>query len=159
MPRIAQMITTTALLTIAVAIKANACDATLCVTLPDGSTQGFSNEEIREMPTTEFETSTIWTEGVTHFTGVELHTLLEDLGVESGMLKAVAANDYAVQIPVDDAMVGGPIIAYDLNGAPMSLRDKGPLWIVYPYDSDHHYQSEVIYSRSIWQLTRIEVQP
>jgi hypothetical protein len=38
----------------------------------------------------------------------------------------------------------------------MSVRDKGPLWVIYPYDSDD-YRSEVIYSRSIWQLDRLEV--
>ena len=39
----------------------------------------------------------------------------------------------------------------------MTLRDKGPLWLVYPYDADTAYQSEVIYARSVWQLDRIEV--
>ena len=58
---------------------------------------------------------------------------------------------------VEDAVEGGPIIAYRLNGDRMSVRDKGPLWVVYPYDSDQVYQTEVIYSRSIWQLYRIDV--
>ena len=39
----------------------------------------------------------------------------------------------------------------------MSLRDKGPLWIVYPFDSNPSYSTEVTYARSIWQLDRIEV--
>jgi hypothetical protein len=56
-------------------------------------------------------------------------------------------------------VTGGPIVAFARNGAPMPLRDKGPLWIVYPYDSNPDYQSELIYSRSIWQLDRIEVRP
>ena len=43
-------------------------------------------------------------------------------------------------------------------GAPMSVRDKGPLWIVYPYDQNTDYQSEVVFSRSIWQLNRITIQ-
>ena len=45
------------------------------------------------------------------------------------------------------------------NGGRMSVRDKGPLWIVYPFDSSEEYQAELIYSRSIWQLVRIEVLP
>jgi hypothetical protein len=40
----------------------------------------------------------------------------------------------------------------------MSLREKGPLWIIYPFDSSPEYQTELTYSRSIWQLNRIEVQ-
>jgi hypothetical protein len=38
----------------------------------------------------------------------------------------------------------------------MSIREKGPLWLVYPYDLNKAYQSETIYSRSIWQLVRID---
>ena len=41
----------------------------------------------------------------------------------------------------------------------MTVRDKGPFWIIYPFDSNPDYQSEVIYSRSIWQLNRLEVLP
>ena len=51
------------------------------------------------------------------------------------------------------------VLAFLRNGDEMSVRDKGPLWVVYPYDSTPEYQSELIYSRSVWQLARIEVQP
>jgi hypothetical protein len=43
-----------------------------------------------------------------------------------------------------------------MDGKTMSVRDKGPLWIIYPYDSSADYRTEVVYSRSIWQLDRIE---
>jgi hypothetical protein len=71
----------------------------------------------------------------------------------------VAVNDYLVEVPVTDAVDGGPIIAYAVDGAQMSLRDKGPLWLIYPYDSDAKYRTEEIYARSIWQLDRINVTP
>ena len=106
----------------------------------------------------DITTTTIWTSGVSTFTGVPLVTLLEFLGVERGTLEAMAINNYSVTIPVSDAVEDGPIIAYRRDGAYMSLRDKGPLWIIYPYDQSTAYQSEVIYSRSIWQLDRIAVE-
>jgi len=43
-----------------------------------------------------------------------------------------------------------------MNGEPISRREKGPYWLVYPYDVDAKYQSEVVYSKSIWQLVSIE---
>jgi hypothetical protein len=43
-----------------------------------------------------------------------------------------------------------------MNGAPLSRREKGPYWLVYPYDSDPIFQSETVYTRSIWQLVSIE---
>ncbi len=116
----------------------------------------FDIEMLSKLPVTEFTTSTIWTEGEVNFTGVSLDVLLEQIGGTGTTMFATAINDYAVEIPVSDAQAGGPIVAYLMDGQPMSVRDKGPLWIVYPYDSNADFQSEIIYSRSIWQLDRIE---
>ena len=117
----------------------------------------FDLEMLMALDETVIETTTIWTEGAQVFQGVALDVLMEALGVSQGTLLATAINDYTVEIPVSDAVAGGPIIAYKLNDATMSVRDKGPLWVIYPYDSSPDYRSEVIYSRSIWQLDRIEV--
>jgi hypothetical protein len=125
----------------------------------DGDSAAFDLEMLQGLPAVSFETTTIWTEGVQTFEGVALSDLLEAVGAEGETLSAVAFNDYAVDIPASDAVTDGPIIAYLRNGAPMSLRNKGPLWIVYPYDANPDYQSETIYARSIWQLNRIEVRP
>lgn len=123
-----------------------------------GGMAEFDIDLLASLGTVTFETTTIWTDGVQTFTGVELDDLLEAVGFQGARLKASAVNDYAVDIPVSDAMDGGPIVAFLHNGERMSLRNKGPLWVVYPYDSKTEYQSELIYSRSIWQLNRIEVQ-
>jgi hypothetical protein len=112
---------------------------------------------LAELGAETFETTTIWTEGVHSFTGVPLQTLTALLGVTEGQILATAINDYTVEIPVSDAVENGPIIAYLMDGEEMSVRDKGPLWIVYPYDSNADYRTEVVFSRSIWQLDRIEV--
>lgn len=106
---------------------------------------------------TTIETTTIWTEGLQTFEGVELATLLETLGVTEGVIKAIALNDYSVEIPVDVAVTGGPILAYKRNGELMPVRDKGPLWVIFPYDSSARYRTEVTYSQSIWQLAKLEI--
>ncbi|WP_162651705.1 molybdopterin-dependent oxidoreductase [Lentilitoribacter sp. Alg239-R112] len=119
--------------------------------------QVFDFEALSTMKSTKFETTTIWTEGVQSFEGVPLKTLLEDLKITDGMVLATAVNDYAVEIPISEISSSAPVIAYKQNGERMSLRDKGPLWLVYPYDAHPEFQTEVTYSRSIWQLNRIEV--
>ena len=103
------------------------------------------------------KTTTIWTTGEQTFVGVSLGAFLKAIDAKGSKLRATAINDYAVEIPVTDAVTGGPIIAYLLDGKEMSVRNKGPLWIIYPYDSSSDFRTEVIYSRSIWQLDRIVV--
>lgn len=122
----------------------------------EGTAQ-FDLQMLAAMPVTTFQTTTIWTEGAQEFTGVELRVLADKLGIQGENLIASAINDYHVEIPMSDAKDGGPILAYMRNGAEMSIRNKGPLWIVYPYDSNVAYRTETIYSRSIWQLDRIKV--
>ena len=116
----------------------------------------LDRSDLSKLTVTSFDTSTIWTDGVHTFTGVSVKTLTDLIGVTNGMLRATAINNYAIEIPVSDAVNEGPIIAYLMDGKEMSVRDKGPLWIVYPYDANPDYRSEVVYSRSIWQLDRIE---
>lgn len=117
----------------------------------------FDAEMLKAVGEVSFETTTPWTEGAQTFTGVPLHALLDELQITEGMLKATAINDYAIEIPVTDAVEGGPILAYLQNGEPMSVREKGPLWVVYPYDLKEEYQTEVTFSRSIWQLVRLDL--
>ena len=119
----------------------------------------FDLAMLQEIGVAGFETSTTWTEGVIQFDGVSLKALLDRLGVSEGTLKMYAINDYVIEVPVSDAVENGPILAYSQNGEMMSVRDKGPLWMLYPFDLNEDYRTEVIYSRSIWQLVKIEVVP
>lgn len=136
---------------------ANAQDEIVLTVTNGDDVVEYDLSTLEAMSSTTFETTTIWTEGPQTFTGVSLQALLQDLDIDDGVILASAINDYTVEIPVSDAVTGGPIIAYSNNGSAMSIRDKGPLWIVYPYDSKTEYQAETIYSRSIWQLDRIAV--
>lgn len=110
---------------------------------------------LKAMGTAEFTTSTIWLEEEATFTGVALRDLLNYAGATGSTVTAIALNDYEIEIPVAEIEDDTPIVAYWLNGEEMPSRGKGPLWIVYPYDQNTAYQSEVVYSRSIWQLDRI----
>lgn len=119
-------------------------------------TAQFDLEMLEELDATIIETSTIWTEGKHSFQGVSLAVLAKRLGISGANMRLMAVNDYTVDVPMSDAVENGPIIAYKMDGKTMSVRDKGPLWLIYPYDSSAKFRTEVIYSRSIWQLDRIE---
>jgi hypothetical protein len=125
----------------------------------EGGQVAFDLGRMAALGETHVHTSTIWTEGVHDYTGVSLKDLTGFLGLTEGILTGMAINDYAVEIPVSDAVEGGPILAYAQDGVMMSVRDKGPIWVIYPFDMNPDYRSEVIFSRSIWQLDRIEVTP
>jgi hypothetical protein len=49
------------------------------------------------------------------------------------------------------------ILALSMDGRELSLRDKGPIWIVYPRDDHKELHDPVFNSRWIWQLDRLEL--
>jgi len=119
----------------------------------------FDRDMLITLGMVEVVTTTIWTEGEHVFRGPSLKSLADAVGVTGGSFRAAAINDYAVSIPFSDAMANAPILAIERDGAAMSVRDKGPIWIIYPYDSEPRYASETYHARSIWQLRSIEVLP
>lgn len=135
----------------------------LAVDGPDGA-RNYDLQALQALGETRITTSTVWTEGMHSFTGVPLASILADAGIatgpgSTGEVTATAINDYAISIPLAEIGPEVPLVAYRMDDQEMSVRDKGPLWIVYPYDADRQYQTEVIYSRSIWQLDRISIAP
>lgn len=124
--------------------------------MDDGSA-GFDMEMLRSFDPITYKTTTIWSEGEQEFTGVLLKDIYERIGVTGGDIEAHALDDYTVELPFEDAVEDGPILAYEQNGEEISIREKGPIWVIYPFDENPEYQSEVYYARSIWQLVELEV--
>ena len=124
----------------------------LTVVTTDGDSHVLYLDELDAMDQVEFATTTIWTDGEVVFTGVSVSNLLQALEAAGNVLRMSALNDYAVEMPVSELEDHAPIIATRMNGRTMSIRDKGPYWIVFPFDSDPEYRTETNYSRSVWQL-------
>jgi hypothetical protein len=124
-----------------------------------GDAAVFDLEMLREIGETDIVTSTIWTEGKNRWTGIILSDLLDFLGIQDGTVRAIALNDYFVDLPVDDPIGPGPIIAFARNGERLTVRDKGPLWLIYPFDDVPDYHSALYFSRSVWQLSELEIDP
>jgi hypothetical protein len=117
----------------------------------------FTLAALEALPAREIRTTTPWTDGVQQFTGVRLRDLLEAVGAQGASLAMTALNDYTVEIPAAEAGRYDVIVAYRRNGSAMPVRDKGPLWIVYPLDQHAELRDAEHQARMIWQLRRIDV--
>ncbi|MBX9297770.1 molybdopterin-dependent oxidoreductase [Chromobacterium piscinae] len=118
----------------------------------------FDMNMLAALPQHTISTRTPWLPGVSRFTGPYLQDVLNLVGAKGRMLKAIALNDYKTDIPLDDVARYQVVLARLLNGKPMPVRDKGPLFIVYPYDSQPALRSEIYYGRSAWQLKSLQVE-
>ncbi|WP_018139069.1 MULTISPECIES: molybdopterin-dependent oxidoreductase [unclassified Thioalkalivibrio] len=123
----------------------------------DGDRSVLDRAMLDRLPQREMNTSTVVTDGVNRFEGFLLRDLLEALGAEGEEVVATALNDYIVEIPMEDFHEYDVIVAHTQDGEPLTPRDKGPLWIVYPRD-DHTELDDIRYDyRWVWQLAHVEV--
>jgi hypothetical protein len=117
----------------------------------------FDREMLEAIGTTTIRTRTPWHDYVAEFEGVSMQALMEYVGAHGTEVTATALNDYQSTIPMSDFERFEVVLAMKRDGKEMPIRDKGPLFIVYPYDSAAELQSEQYYSRSVWQLKELEV--
>lgn len=109
------------------------------------------------LPQHGFTTATPWFKTPRRFSGPLLRDVLAAAGAQGKTLKAVALNSYKAEIPADDAQAFKMLMATRLDDKPMPLREKGPLFIIYPFDDNAELRQERYYSRSAWQLRALEV--
>lgn len=117
----------------------------------------FDRAMLEDLGMTGFETSTPWYNVLVRFDGVLMSRLLDAVGAYGDRLTAYALNDYQTDIPVEDVRRFGAILALKRDGQYMPVRDKGPLFIVYPYDSDPELKNQRYYTRSAWQVNRLNI--
>jgi hypothetical protein len=130
----------------------------LTVTTPDRS-ESFTLEEILAMPQTTVVTENDYVDEATTFQGPSLRYVLEEMDVaQDASLKMVALNDFSSNVPAADAFEYDVILAVLLNGEAMSVRDKGPIWVIYPMDDSPELQDDMYNDRLVWQLKSISVE-
>lgn len=126
--------------------------------IPNANQQAeFDMDMLAALPQQSFSTRTPWYPEARKFTGPLLRDVLAAVDAQGQNLRAVALNDYKVDLPRSDALKFNLVLARLLDDKPMSVREKGPLFLVYPFDADETLRSERYYSRSAWQLKAIDV--
>ena len=105
----------------------------------------------------KFSTMTPWYKTKVEFEGVSLKKVLDLVAAKGETLDLTALNDYTVKMPFDDSQKEPLIIAIKRDGKYMPVSDKGPLFVVYNFDAKKELQQKMYYSRSAWQLSKIEV--
>lgn len=118
----------------------------------------FSMAMLEQLPQQSFVTRTPWYAGARKFSGPLLRDVLAACGAQGSSVRAVALNDYRVDLPFEDTQRFDVLVARLLDDKPMAVRNKGPLFVIYPFDAHAELRNTVYYARSVWQLKRLEVQ-
>ena len=113
---------------------------------------------LKALPQRSFTTHTPWYQQPVTFTGPLVRDVLNASKVSGVTITAMALDEYKSRIPLSDVNKFDVILAHSINGEPMNPKNKGPLFIVYPFDSKKQLQSVLYYQRSVWQLKSLTVE-
>ena len=113
---------------------------------------------LSKMPQKSMTVQTPWYPTPQTFEGPLLRDVLKLAGIKSGQIRLVALNDYTISVPVSDAFEYDVIVARLLNGKTMSVREKGPLFVVYPFHTHEELRKTDYYRRCSWQLRSISAE-
>ena len=113
---------------------------------------------LQQFGSTSISTETPWTKGKTQFTGVLLSTILDIVGAKSSSFRAIALDNYWYDVEGFDFDKYPVVVAYKQNGEFMSIRNLGPLWLMYPFDDYPELLTHANKAACVWQLNHLVIQ-
>lgn len=117
----------------------------------------FDKEMLKEIGISTLRTTTTWTDGIVTFEGVQFSDLLDFVNAQGTRVSAVAVNDYAIELDTAELRRYPVLLATKMNGQEMRVRDKGPIWVIYPRDDFPELASEDNNYKWIWQLKALKI--
>ena len=121
----------------------------------NGTQADFDLALLESLGLKEVITETPWTNGPVAFQGVLVRDLIAKLGASGQHMRAVALDDYRIEIPLSDFEKYDAVLATRREGEPMRVRDKGPIWIIYPWTDHPELQNDEDYAKAIWQVREL----
>ena len=123
----------------------------------DGDEAAFDIAMLDALGTDSFSTATPWTDGVSTWEGVPLAVLMKAVKADGSFIRVTALNDYVTDVPMEGLADEGAILAMRRDGELMPINNKGPLFILYPFDDRPELQRQKVMMRCAWQIARLDV--
>lgn len=138
------------------ALTAHGNDKIILTVTHGESSEQYSLKQLDAFPQHDYETKTPWT-GRHTFSG----PLLKDVMFKSDpvsprVITARALNDYIVNIDLMLIEKYPVLLATRMDGNPMRIRNKGPIWILFPLDQSPELDTMDVHGQMVWQLEKLE---
>ena len=122
-----------------------------------GKPRELTLAELHGLPSSTLVTRTPWYDGAKTFEGVLARELMKDVGATGETLGIYALDGYSINVPMSDLLTIDAVMAYRIDGKDLTVETRGPLFLIYPFDSNPSLASETYYARCIWQISKIDV--
>lgn len=107
------------------------------VSTETGQRKQWSWQELTSLPaddiTTDIHCVTKWSKLGTHWKGVAVQTLLDDVETAADYVMAHSYGGYTTNVPLEDLLNGQAWIAYEYDGEPLQPQHGGPARLLVPH--------------------------
>ncbi|WP_262184502.1 hypothetical protein [Pseudomonas sp. 5P_3.1_Bac2] len=97
-------------------------------------------------------------EGFHSWHGVSVQDLLKLTDSNGQNLRIQALNGYYTVMPRSDIEHYNPVLANYRDGNKLSIRDKGPFMLIYPFQQYNELNQQLYMNRSVWQINEIHIE-
>lgn len=119
----------------------------------------YSIEQLLALDQHEIQTANDFVNEVHVFSGPLMRDLFADFSLKNAeTISLTALNDYRTSFPLAEVFDYDVIIALSMSGKRLTMRDKGPMWVIYPMDEYKILRNPIYNSRLVWQLKSVELE-
>jgi DMSO/TMAO reductase YedYZ molybdopterin-dependent catalytic subunit len=102
-----------------------------------GAVHAWDWDQMMALPIEEIETDihcvTRWSKYGTHWRGISVDTLMEDVESSYDFVMAHSYGGYTTNLPLEDLMDGKAWIAFEFEGEPLEREHGGPARLLIPH--------------------------
>jgi len=119
----------------------------------------FDRQELEAFPQNVIFTHSPYFAGQRQFSGPTLERLISAFGLTGeDTISLEALNGYKASGSIAEILTLNPIVATRMNNKPMSVRDRGPYWVILPLSDRPELDNEDFHRLMVWQLREIRLE-
>jgi len=132
----------------------------LTVTGPTGTLQTFTHAQVEALGTYRLTTKTFWPDDDGTYEGVMLADVLKQAKLDTqAKVQVTALDGYSVAIPSEDWTRWQVLLATRRDGRPLTVRNKGPLRLIFPMALDTKLAVRSMGGHWAWMIKSIGIAP
>lgn len=118
----------------------------------------YTLKQLQQLPQHEIRTKSPWTNGVHIYKGPYLDDVLKLAKTEGDWLTLHALDSYQISFNYQRIKKYNPILALQIDGTLLTVRTKGPIWLMLPIDEFKELGTAIYQDYMVWQLVKIDVE-
>lgn len=116
----------------------------------------FSEKQLEELPQKTFKTKHTWSNIAQEFSGPLLADVLKLVCANVRDIYMRSLDQYSVMVNFQTAEKYQPILALKINGQSLTIREKGPVWLMVDTDG-YKIPTRALDNMLVWQLYYIRI--